>query len=110
MRPRFDENVFGGVEMGGRICVVESRGKMEDQWLETCFSESSTTTSPLSLMWSENCWTYSDDKDKLVCTVNGIIVKLPSVDMEPKPESLWWTSACQDEDVASSKVECGRKN
>ena len=36
--------------------------------------------------------------------VNDFIEELMDLDMEPKPESLWWKSAYQDEDVTTLKV------
>ena len=41
-------------------------------------------------MWADNYWPFSDDKEKLVCMVNDIIEEMLVLDMEPKPESLWW--------------------
>ena len=43
---------------------------------------------------ADNYWHLRDNKEKLVCMVNDIIEELLDVDMEPKPESLWWTSTC----------------
>ena len=44
---------------------------------------------------------FSDDTAKLTRMANDIIEELLDLDMEPKPESLWWTSTYRD-------VECGR--
>ena len=47
---------------------------------------------------------FSDDKEKLKCMVNDIIEELMDLDMEPKPESFWWTSTCKAEDEVTLKV------
>ena len=36
--------------------------------------------------------------------VNDIIKELLNLDMEPKPESLWWTSSYEEEDKLTLKV------
>ena len=36
--------------------------------------------------------------------VNDIIEELLDLDMEPKPESLWWTSAHKHEDLTTLRV------
>ena len=36
--------------------------------------------------------------------MNDVIKELPDLDMEPKPESLWWASTYKDEDMATLKV------
>ena len=36
--------------------------------------------------------------------VNDIIEQLLDLDMEPKPESLWWTCTYRDEDTTTLKV------
>ena len=36
--------------------------------------------------------------------VNDVIEKLLDLDMEPKPESLWWTITYQAEEKATLKV------
>ena len=45
-----------------------------------------------------------------MCMVNDIIEELLGLDMESKPESLWWTSTYKDEDVATLKVESTKEN
>ena len=43
-------------------------------------------------MWADNNWIFCDNTERLVCMVNDDIVEeLVYLDMEPKPESLWWT-------------------
>ena len=44
------------------------------------------------MMWADNNWLICDNKERLVRMVNDIIEELLDLDMEPKPESLWWTS------------------
>ena len=36
--------------------------------------------------------------------VNDIIEELLNLDMEPKPESLWWMSSYEEEDQVTLKV------
>ena len=50
------------------------------------------------MMWADNYWMFSDDKDRLMRMVSDIIEELMDVDMELKPESLWWTSTHKGED------------
>ena len=42
--------------------------------------------------------------------VNDIIEELMDPDMDPKPESLWWTSTCKDEIERTLKIECKGKS
>ena len=42
--------------------------------------------------------------------VNDIIEELLGLDMEPKPESLWWTNTHKNEDVATLKVGGPKKD
>ena len=44
------------------------------------------------MMWADNYWMFSDNREKLTCMVNDIIEELLDLDLQPKPESLWWTS------------------
>ena len=44
-----------------------------------------------------------------MCMVNDIIEELLGLDMDSKPESLWWTSTYKDEDVATLEVESRKK-
>ena len=43
-------------------------------------------------------------RENLVHVVNEIIEDLLNLDMEPKPESLWWTSSYEEEDQLTLKV------
>ena len=43
-------------------------------------------------MWADNCWIFCDDKEKLTWMVNDIVEEMMDLDLEPTPESLWWTS------------------
>ena len=47
---------------------------------------------------SDNYWIFSDDREKLTWMVNDIIGEVMDLDMEPKSESLWWTSAHKAEE------------
>ena len=44
------------------------------------------------MLWADDCWLFSDDKEKLMFMVNDIIEELVDLDMEPKLESLRWRS------------------
>ena len=44
------------------------------------------------MMWADNYWLFRDNNERLICTVNDIIEELLDLDMEPKQESMWWTS------------------
>ena len=52
----------------------------------------------------DNSWPFVDSKEKLECMVKDITEELLDLDMEPKPESLWWKSTHQDEDGTTLKV------
>ena len=52
---------------------------------------------------------FSDDKEKLTWMVNDI-EELLDLDMEPKPESLWWTSTHRDEPCVNTEGEEQREN
>ena len=67
-------------------------------------SEGNTTASTFSEV-CDNYWLVGHDKENVVCMVNDITEELLDLDMEPKPESLWWTSTYKDEDVATSKMD-----
>ena len=56
------------------------------------------------MMWADNCWLLGNEKRMWVCMVNDIIKELLELDVEPKPESLWWRSTNKEEDVTLSKV------
>ena len=56
------------------------------------------------MMWADNYWLFSDNREKLICTVNDIIEELLDLDMERNPESLWWTSTFKDEDMRTLRV------
>ena len=49
------------------------------------------------MMWADSHWLSRDDKEKLTWMVHDIIEDLMDLDMDPKPESLWWTSTYKDE-------------
>ena len=48
-----------------------------------CLSVDSMTTS--GMMWTDNCWLCTDNREKLICVANNIIEELMDLDMEPKP-------------------------
>ena len=43
-----------------------------------------------SMMWADNNWLFCHGREILVHLVNDIIEELLNLDMEPKPETLWW--------------------
>ena len=57
-----------------------------------------------SVMWADNCWLFCRDREFLVHMVNEIIEELLKLDIEPMPESLWWTSSFEEEDKLTLKV------
>ena len=56
------------------------------------------------VMWADNYWLFSDSTEKFICMVNDIIEELLDLDMEPKPESVWWTSTCKNEGTRSLRA------
>ena len=94
----------------GQICGVD-KPMMQDQGLGTCCRRKTRRRGFFrGMMWADNYWLFRDDKEKLVYMANDIIEKLPDLDMEPKPESLWWTSTYKDRDVATLKVGSRERN
>ena len=61
-------------------------------------------------MWADNCWLFCHNRENLVHMVNDIIEELLILGMEPKSESLWWTSSCEEEDQLTLKVGGGGKD
>ena len=58
------------------------------------------------MMWTDNYWLFCENKKRLLCMVNDIIEELLDLDMEPKTESLWWTSTCKEEEKNTLQVGC----
>ena len=88
-----------------RTRAVESRGEVEDQGWGLAFERKyDDECSFRSTTWADTSQLFSDDRKKFVCMVEDIIEKLLDLDMEPKPESLRWTSTFKDEGVATLKV------
>ena len=46
---------------------------------------------------AENFWTFSEDRGHLTQMVKELIEERMDFDMEPKPESLLWTSTFEEE-------------
>ena len=91
-----------------KLRAVESRGKWKAKALGTWFgAEGDDEYRFSSMMWADNCSIFSDDKEKLTSTAHDIIDELLDLDMEPKGESLWWTSTCKAE--AGSDLGGGRQ-
>ena len=61
-------------------------------------------------MWADNYWLFCYKREILVHMVNDIIEELLNLDMEPKPESLWWTSSYEEEDKLTFQVGGGGKD
>ena len=57
------------------------------------------------MMWADNYWLSSDNRERLICMVSDIIEELMDLDMEPKRESLWWTSTHKDKEKNPLRVE-----
>ena len=55
------------------------------------------------MMWADNYWVISDNKERVFRVVDGIIEEVLDLDMEPKAESLWWTSTHKDEDMTTHR-------
>ena len=80
------------------------RGKVEGQRLGRLPFGGETDNEYVlrGMMWVDNYWLFCDNKERLVCIVKDIVEEL--VDLEPIPESLWWTSTYKDEDTATLRV------
>ena len=59
------------------------------------------------MMWADNYWLFGGSREEWICMVNDIIGELLDLDMEPKPESLWWRSTYKNEDMRT--FACGRQ-
>ena len=79
-----------------QICALESRGKVRRQH--------DNEDKLRGMMWADNYWLFSDNREKLICMVNDIIEELLDLDVEPKPESLWWTSTHKHQDTQNVRV------
>ena len=78
---------------------------MESQRLGLPFGEQHDNEyKPRGMMWADNCRLFCDNKERLICMVNDIIEELLGLDMEPKPESLWWTSTHKHEDMQTLRT------
>ena len=60
------------------------------------------------MVWADNYWLFCHDREVLVHMVNDVIEELMDLDMEPKPESLWWTSSYEEEEKLTLEVS-GRR-
>ena len=58
------------------------------------------------MIWADNKWIFSDDKEKLTWMVNHIIEELLDLDVKPKLES----STNKDEDETTLKEGCTGKS
>ena len=89
----------GGVEarvLWGRVAkyvLWKAEGKWKAKGWGLLFGGQHDTDYVLrGMMWAGNYCFFCDDKERLVCMVNDFIEELLDLDVEPKPESLWWTS------------------
>ena len=102
----------GGVEapvLWGRI-AKQVLWKAEEKWrvfgLGSSFGRQHDKEFTFrGMMLADNCWLFSDSRERLTCMVNDIIEELLDLDMEPKPESLWWTSTYNHEDMRTLRME-----
>ena len=78
---------------------------MEGQEAETPLRRDDTQHVPRCMMRAHNYWFFCDSRETLVCMVSGTTEEMLDLDMEPKPESQWWTSTFQEEAGATLKVE-----
>ena len=86
----------------GQVRVVESRGKAHKGL--TFGGEYDTQHVLRGMMWSDNYWLFCDKSVRLVSMVNDVIEELLDLDMEPKLESLWWTSTHEAEEKETLKM------
>ena len=87
------------LEEGGQIRTAESRKEVEGHGTGILFGGGGDDGHRLSdVRCSDNYWIFSDDREKLMWMVNDIIGEVMDLDMEPKAESLWWTSAHKAEE------------
>ena len=82
---------------------VERRWKIKG-WCITFGGDGDNEYRFSGVMWADSYCLFSDDEEKLMW-VNDILEELLDLDMEPKPESLWWMSTHTDEDERMLKVE-----
>ena len=72
---------------------------MEGQWLGVTFGGQHDNEYVLrGMVWADNYRLLCDNKERLICMVNDNIEELLDLDMEPKPESLWWTNTHKGEE------------
>ena len=62
------------------------------------------------MRWADNYWLFCHDRATLIHMVNDVIEELLDLDMEPKPESLWWTSTYEEEEKLTLQVRERGKN
>ena len=62
----------------------------------------------MQIQWWADMRIFCDDQEKLTRMVN-FIDELMDLDMEPKPESMWWTSTYTAEDGLTLKAGSGGK-
>ena len=88
----------GGVEapvLWGRVAKYVL-GKAEAKWKARGWGlsfggESDNEYVMRSMMWADNYRLFCHDRATLVNMVNDVLEELLDLDVEPKPESLWWT-------------------
>ena len=59
------------------------------------------------MMWADNCWLLCDNKESGMHG-NDITEELLDLDMEPKPESLWWTTRGHDNTSSGKQIRVPR--
>ena len=77
---------------------MESRGRWKARGWGLHVARSDNENVLRGMMWADIYWLFCNNKERLVFIVNEIIEELLDLDMEPKPESLWWLSTCPAEE------------
>ena len=101
----------GGVEasiLWGRV-VKYVLWKIEEKWKARGWGlsfggEDDNEYVLRSMMWADNYWLFCHDREVLVHMVNDVIEELMDLDMEPIPESLWWTCSYEEEEEHTLEV------
>ena len=57
------------------------------------------------MMWTDNYWLFCHDREVLLHMVNDVIKELLDMDMDSKPESLWWTCSYEEGGRPGDRME-----
>ena len=94
--PRRSEGLGAGVVWPSMFCGKPRKSGRAEAGVLFC-GANDNEYALRAMMCVDNFWLFCDNKDRLVSMVNDIIEELLDLEMEPKPESLWWTSSNKDE-------------